>query len=224
MTDKPALSWCPTTIEELQRLLDSGVWPRIRAIADDVGPLQIAQGRLTYIDIEKDGMSGILREGPAPAGAEPFDLTARSLWLWRAEATEPAKPTLANTAADRLFPPSVPKLEKSRLIEKQLTKLERRIDDVRSWPEHVRWLDIAGAIRSWCAEVRSSGTFDLPLVVAVCDAVGKLALDVDKLDHVRVAGAAGSIAREAAKKVRGRESVIMSTTPRAPSGSQPPRL
>ena len=69
MTDKPALSWYPTTIEELQRLLDSGVWPRVRAIADDVGPLQIAQGRLTYIDIEKDGMSGILREGPAPAGA-----------------------------------------------------------------------------------------------------------------------------------------------------------
>lgn len=88
MTDKPELSWHPTTIEELQRLLDSGVWPRIRAIADDVGPLQIAQGRLTYIGIEKDGMSGILREGPAPAGAEPFDLTSRSLWLWRAEASD----------------------------------------------------------------------------------------------------------------------------------------
>ena len=102
MTDKPELSWYPTTIDELQRLLDSGVWPRVRAIADDVGPLQIAQGRLTYIDTPKlGGMSGILREGSAPAGAEPFDLTARSLWLWRAEATEPAKPTLANTAISR---------------------------------------------------------------------------------------------------------------------------
>ena len=92
MTDKPDLSWYPTTIEELQRLLDSGVWPRVRAIADDVGPLQVVQGRLTYIDTPKlGGMSGILREGSAPAGADPFDLTARSLWLWRAEATEPPK-------------------------------------------------------------------------------------------------------------------------------------
>ena len=92
MTDKPELSWYPTTIDELQRLLDSGVWPRVRAIADDVGPLQIAQGRLTYIDIEKDGMSGILREGPAPAGAEPFDLTSRTLWLWRAESSASSTP------------------------------------------------------------------------------------------------------------------------------------
>lgn len=99
MTDKPELSWHPTTIEELQRLLDSGVWPRIRAIADDVGPLQIAQGRLTYIDIEKDGMSGILREGPAPAGAEPFDLTSRTLWLWRAESSASSTPKPRNESA-----------------------------------------------------------------------------------------------------------------------------
>ncbi len=198
MTDKPALSWYPTTIEELQRLLDSGVWPRIRAIADDVGPLQIAQGRLTYIDIEKDGMSGILREGPAPAGAEPFDLTSRSLWLWRAEATEPAK--REHTMVIRLDKPPRFEPEQGASIEEALVKLERLIDGVRSWPEHVRWLDIAGPIRSWCAEVRSSGTLDLPLVVAVCDAVGKLALYVDQLDHVRVANAAGSIAREAAGK------------------------
>ncbi len=99
MTDKLDLSWYPTTIEELQRLLDSGVWPRIRAIADDVGPLQIAQGRLTYIDIEKDGMSGILREGPAPAGAEPFDLTSRTLWLWRAESSASSTPKPRNESA-----------------------------------------------------------------------------------------------------------------------------
>ena len=199
MTDKPELSWYPTTIDELQRLLDSGVWPRVRAIADDVGPLQIAQGRLTYIDTPKlGGMSGILREGSAPAGADPFDLTARSLWLWRAEATEPAK--REHTMVIRLDKPPRFEPEQGASIEEALVKLERLIDGVRSWPEHVRWLDIAGPIRSWCAEIRCSGTRDLTLVAAVYDAVGKLALYVDQLDHVRVANAAGSIAREAAGK------------------------
>ena len=217
MTDKPDLSWYPTTIEELQRLLASGVWPRVRAIAD-AGPFHRVQGLLTRIDTD-GGMNGIW-EGSASAGVVPIDsiwlqrypttgetgVGARSLWLWRAEATEPAK--REHTMVLRLDKP--PRFEQSAsiekalgllpLIEEALAKLERRIDGVRSWPEHVRWLDIAGPIRSWCAEIRCSGTRDLTLVAAVYDAVGKLALDVDKLDHVRVANAAGSIAREAAGK------------------------
>ena len=151
MTDKPELSWYPTTIDELQRLLDSGVWPRVRAIADDVGPLQVVQGRLTYIDIEKDGMSGILREGPAPAGAEPFDLTSRSLWLWRAESSASSTPSGSALAVERL-----------RAFDEALDKLERRAG-------HVSWQAFAAALQRW-------GTAASPMARSdVASALGSLA-------------------------------------------------
>ena len=127
MTDKPDLSWYPTTIEELQRLLASGVWPRVRAIAD-AGPFHRVQGLLTRIDTD-GGMNGIW-EGSASAGVVPIDsiwlqrypttgetgVGARSLWLWRAEATEPAK--REHTMVLRLDKP--PRFEQSASIEKAL--------------------------------------------------------------------------------------------------------
>jgi hypothetical protein len=88
MTDSaaPKPDWIPTTIEELQRRLARGEWPRVRAIGDKPGPFQLIQGRL----IEFDGRCGTVLAEPGLEGTAA-DLTERSTTVWavpESDATE----------------------------------------------------------------------------------------------------------------------------------------